>query len=356
MTTPGSLVSILVPCRNEHATIASCIRSILAQEPPAGGFEVIVADGMSDDGTRTLLTQMAAKEPRLQVIDNLGRIVSTALKAALKVARGEINVRLDAHTHYAPDYLRQCVAVLQETDADNVGGPWVAKGKGFVGQAIAHVFHSPFAVGGARGHDLRYEGPVDTVYLGCWPRQVFDRIGDFDEQLVRNQDDEFNLRLTRSGGKVWQSPRIRSWYEPRESLRVLFSQYQQYGYWKVRVIQKHRIPASVRHLIPGLFVLALGLLPVLALWWVPALWFWLGFLGLYGACTFAASLFVARRGGWQLLPILPAVFACYHIAYGCGFLHGVWDLVIWRRQPRSTYSDLTRRSRQHATARTSVSR
>ena len=149
---------------------------------------------------------------------------------------------MDAHTAYASDYIRQCFAVLHETGADNVGGPWIAEGKGFIGQAIAAAFQSAFAVGGALGHRSDYEGTLDTVYLGCWPVEVFERIGLFDEEMVRSEDDEFNLRLTRAGGKIWQSPRIKSWYHPRESLGSLLCQQIQYGYWKVRVIQKHKIP------------------------------------------------------------------------------------------------------------------
>lgn len=179
MNTSSSAVSIVIPCRNEKEHIETCLRSILAQETPPGGFEIIVADGMSDDGAREILDRLAAETPHLRVIDNPGRIVSTGLNAAILEARGDIIVRMDAHTKYAPDYLSQCVWVLRETDADNVGGPWVAHGQGLVGQAVAAAFHSPFAVGGARGHDSRYEGIVDTVYLGCWPREVFDRIGFF---------------------------------------------------------------------------------------------------------------------------------------------------------------------------------
>src|SRR5262249_25260654 len=132
---------------------------------------------------------------------------------------------------------------------------WVARGDRYVSRAIAAAFRSPFSAGGANSHDPRHEGPVDSVYLGCWRRDVFSRVGLFDEELVRNQDDEWNLRLIRSGGTIWQSPRIRSWYRPRASLAALFQQYRQYGYWKVRVIQKHRRPASPRHLVPVLFLL-----------------------------------------------------------------------------------------------------
>lgn len=336
------LVSVVIPCRNEVASIEGCIRSILAQQSPPGDFEVLVADGMSDDGTRDILSRLAAESPRIRVIDNEQRIVSTGLNAGIRAAHGEIIIRMDAHTRYAPDYIFQCLETLQRTGADNVGGPWVARGSQYVSRAIAATFHSPFVMGGARSHDLHYEGPVDSVYLGCWPRTVFDRIGMFDEELVRNQDDEFNLRLSRAGGKIWQSPRIQSWYEPRSSLRVLSKQYQQYGYWKVQVIRKHHQPASIRHLIPGGFVLAVLALPILALWLPIAGRCWLGMLAVYSVLTLTAACFTAAKYGWQLYPLLPVVAACYHMSYGYGFLRGVLDFTILQRGPRASYRELSR--------------
>ena len=341
---PGAAVSIVVPCRNERDQIEIALQSILAQESPPGGFEVIVADGMSDDGTRSILSKLAREDSRLRIVDNPGGIVSTGLNAAIRLSRSRTIIRMDAHTSYAPDYVHQCVKVLSETAADNVGGPWVAQGKGRVGTAIAAAFQSSFATGGARGHDPNYSGPVDTVYLGCWPREVFDRVGMFDEELVRNQDDEFNLRLTRSGGKIWQSTRIRSWYHPRETLRQLFRQYVQYGYWKARILQKHRLPASVRHLIPVCFILMLALLPLLALLWPAALWAWLVLLGLYTAANISLSAFTAAAHGWNLFPLLPAVFATFHLAYGWGFLRGFADFIIFKRKPVQCYTALTRPS------------
>jgi succinoglycan biosynthesis protein ExoA len=338
------LVSIVVPCRNEREYIASCVQSILAQEMPPGGFEVIVADGMSDDGTREILTQLAAENPCLQVIDNTRGIVSTGLNSAIGVARGKIIVRMDAHTEYASDYVLQCLAVLGQTGADNVGGPWVAKGNGYVGRAIAAAFQSPFAIGGARAHNSRYEGSVDTVYLGCWRREVFHRMGLFDEKLVRSEDDEFNLRLTRAGAIIWQSPQIRSWYRSRSSLGALFRQCRHDGYWKVQVIRKHKIPASVRHLVPGGFVLLLIVLPLASLWWSLAAWGWLGQVGAYAVCNLAASFLTAARQGWALFPLLPFVFPCYHLAYGYGFLRGIWDFMILRHGPKRTYIELIRSS------------
>jgi succinoglycan biosynthesis protein ExoA len=350
------MVSIVVPCRNERDHIETALKSILLQELPVGYFEVIVADGMSDDGTREIVREVANRDFRVRMVDNCGGIVSTGLNAAIREARGSIIVRMDAHTSYAPDYIRQCVEVLEKTAADNVGGPWIVQGKETIGKAIAAAFQSPFACGGARGHDPHYSGPVDTVYLGCWRREIFDRIGLFDEELVRNQDDELNLRLTRAGGKIWQSSKIKSWYMPRNSLVLLFRQYMQYGYWKVRVIQKHRMPASIRHVIPAFFVITLISLAAISFWFRFAAIMCRFLLATYAACLVIASFRVATTDGWKLLPFLPIVFICYHFGYGYGFLRGVYNFIILRRQPQPAYTSLTRPSTNQPpqqTARTS---
>jgi succinoglycan biosynthesis protein ExoA len=253
---------------------------------------------------------------------------------------------MDAHTRFASDYIRQCLAVLQASGADNVGGPWVAEGKGAVGKAIAAAFQSPFTVGRARGHDPDYEGNLDTVYLGCWRRQVFDRVGLFDDRLTRSEDDELNLRITRAGGRIWQSPRIKSWYSVRESLKALWRQCMHDGYWKVRVIQKHKIPASVRHLIPSAFVFCLIVLPLMSPWWPIAGWGWLLLIGVYLASSLVASFLAVLHRDWRLFPLLPFVFACYHFGYGYGFLHGVWDFIVTGRGPGLSFSKLTRTTPQ----------
>jgi succinoglycan biosynthesis protein ExoA len=342
-STSGPLVSIVLPCRNEQGYIEACLQSALNQEPPEGGFEIIVADGMSTDGTREYLRKMARKHSQIRLLDNPGRIVSTGLNAALGVARGEIIVRMDAHTSYAPDYIRQCLAVMNETGADNVGGPMQTTAQTFMERAIRAVFHSALAVGGARSHQATYEGYVDTVIYGCWKKGVFDRIGYFDEELVRNQDDEFNLRLTRAGGRIYQSPRIRSWYHVRGSLAALFRQYMQYGYWKTLVIRKHRMPASFRHLVPGTFVASMCLLAAVGLFWSPALWAGIGLALLYFAVALMLSLFVAARTQWILLPVLPIVVGCFHLGYGYGFLRGVLDLVLLNNAPGTQFVQLTRK-------------
>ena len=242
------LVSVIVPVRNEATTIRGCLEAILAQDYPPGRLEIIVADGQSDDGTREIALELAQSHSRLAVIDNPARTAAVGLNLAIPRARGEIIARIDAHTTLAPDYLSQCIEMLRRTGADNVGGPArtaPVSGSTWAG-AIAAAYHSPFSTGGARFHDPGHEGPADTVPYGCWPKSTFEKFGLFDPELVRNQDDEHNLRIVRGGGLVYQSPSIRSWYQPRSSLGALFAQYSQYGYWKVRVIQKHRVPASPR--------------------------------------------------------------------------------------------------------------
>src|ERR1051325_1483524 len=340
------LVSIILPCRNESGYIEACLRSILGQEPPEGGFEILIADGISTDGTREYLEGIAAHNPCVRLLNNPGRIVSTGLNAALRKARGQVIVRMDAHTVYAPDYLKQCLAVLHETGADNVGGPMGTTAVTYKERVIRAVFHSPFAVGGARSHNPDYEGYVDTVIYGCWKKTLFDRVGGFDEELVRNQDDEHNRRVVRNGGKIYQSPRIRSLYHVRGSFRAVLRQYMQYGYWKVLVIRNHRLPASIRHLVPAAFVGAMGFLLLAGLFWRPALAAATILAGVYLAATLVASLFTAARAEWKLLPAIPLTFCCFHLGYGYGFLRGFVDFVLFQKAPATKFVQLTRERRR----------
>jgi succinoglycan biosynthesis protein ExoA len=336
------LVSIVLQCRNEARHIEACIRSILAQDVPEGGIEIVAADGMSTDGTREHLEEMARQHPQLRVINNPGRIVSTGLNSAIRAARGEIIVRMDAHTTYATDYVKQCLTVMKETGADNVGGPTQTQADTFMEEAISAVFHCAWAVGGARAHQPDYEGYVDTVAYGCWKKRLFDRVGLFDEELVRNQDDEHNLRLVRSGGRIYQSPRIRSWYHVRGSLTALFRQYMQYGYWKVLVIRKHGTPASLRHVVPGAFLGTLGLATVLGLFWTPAFWAVAGLSLTYAVAALVISLVVAAHSKWSAFPVLPVVIWCFQFGYGYGFLAGLLDFVVFHNAPQTQFVQLTR--------------
>ena len=348
-------VTIVVACRNEIQHIREFLDTVLAQNFHGIRWEAIIADGLSEDGTRAVLVEYCSSHPQLRVIDNPGRIVSTGLNAAIRAARGEIIIRMDAHTRYAPDYCVLCLETLESTGADNVGGPARTNATGTYARAVAAAYHSRFCTG-ARFHDVNYEGWVDTVTYGCWRKATFDRIGLFDENLVRNQDDELNLRLIRAGGKIWQNPRIMSWYSPRTKLSSVFRQYFQYGFWKVAVIRKHKIPASWRHVVPVLFVMMnLALLTAIPLAiWAGSMQFALlsagscaAMIACYGLANVSASALAARSAGWDLFPYIPAAFATYHVSWGLGFLVGIVKILSTpvRSMPLAVDSTYTRLSR-----------
>jgi len=337
-------VTVVIPCRNEYRHIGPCLDSVLASDYPEELLEIIVSDGMSDDGTREVLRAYQARHKNIHCIDNTGRIVPTGLNEAIRQAKGEYIVRLDAHSDYARDYIRQCVQTLKATGAANVGGAWRTKASGYWQSAIALGFHSPFSAGGARSRDLDYDGPVDTVIYGTWQRATLMGIGLFDEELVRNQDDELNLRLRLANHLIWQSPNIKSWYQPRRSLSALWSQYAQYGYWKVRVIQKHGKPASWRHLAPGIFLVTLISLALLSVVSTTALALFAVLLGTYLLASLAATLWACRQPrNWKFIPALPLVFAAYQFGYGYGFLRGLVDFWLLGRKGSRQFTLLTRR-------------
>ncbi len=339
-------VSIIVPCRNERVHIAAFAASALAQTLPEGWtLEIVIADGMSDDGTREALAEMAAQDPRVSFVDNFEQIVSSGLNRALAASTGEVVVRMDVHSEYASDYVAECLATLEATGADNVGGPWHAVADpagGAIQAAVAAAFQSHWVAGGALSRRLDYNGPVDTVYLGAWHRRGFDRFGLFDETLVRNQDDEHNLRIVRGGGCLWQSSRIRSSYRPRATLGQVFRQYLQYGYWKPFVMKKHGQAASVRHFVPAAFVVALGVCAINAVVGIGA-WPLFALVASYAAVVAAMSA-APLLGAPQPAAVawrVPAVIVTYHLAYGIGSIVGAFD-VLSHRPPSDRFSTLTR--------------
>jgi succinoglycan biosynthesis protein ExoA len=332
---PHPLVAIIMPIRNEANFIARSLGAVLAQDYPADHTEVLVVDGISEDRTRQIVSQMLADRPHARLLDNPAGIVPTAMNIGLAEAQGKVIVRVDGHTLVAPDYVSCCVVALAETDADCVGGPMNAVGETPFGKAVALATSHPFGVGGARFHYAAEPQEVDSVYLGAWPRQVFERVGHFDEEMVRNQDDEFSYRLRAAGGRIWLDPSIRSTYYARSTLRSLWRQYFQYGYWKVHVFQKVPGSAQLRHWVPPLFALAVagGLLAALLL--TPLRLPYLVGLALYALANLTVSARVAAREGWHHLRQLPLAFAILHLAYGLGFWGGVARFgPPWRRIQR----------------------
>ncbi len=318
------LVSVIMPVRNEAAYIERSLGAVLAQEYPAERLEILVVDGMSDDGTREAVLAHAAADPRVCLLDNPAGIVPPGLNIGIGRARGEIVVRVDGHCEIAPDYVRRCVEHLlaghDGAPVEAVGGPIETIGETDEAAAIALAMSSWFGVGGSAFRTIK-DRPllVETVAFPAYRRATLQRLGPFDEELVRNQDDEYNYRLLKSGGRILLSPDIRSRYYSRGSLRSLWRQYYQYGYWKVRVMQKHPRQMRSRQFVPPAFVAgligsaALGMVfrPFRALLGVV--------LALYLAANVVASLSLGREHAPRLLVIHPIL----HLSYGLGFLVGL---------------------------------
>lgn len=321
------LVTIILPIRNEAQFIAQVLDAVVAQDYPPGRIEIFIADGMSDDGTREIVTEFSGRDPRVRLMDNPDRIVPTGLNRAVRVARGEVIIRVDGHAVIAPDYVRQCVEILGKVDAWCVGGAIETIGETVTARAIAAAQSSPFGVGGAAfryARDARY---VDTLAFGAYRREVFEQVGMFDEELVRNQDDEFNFRLIRAGGKIWLDPRIHSRYFSRATLPGLWRQYFQYGFWKVRVMQKHHRPASWRHLAPGALMLALAASVGVSLVFrslLPAILV----AGAYFGGVFVAALWTVLQRHASITRVYLA-YLILHLGYGTGFWVGIlrWNVV-----------------------------
>ena len=325
------LVSVVIPMRNEASTIASLLDGVLAQDYPPDRLEVLVVDGASSDDSAGVVERYSARDPRVHLLSNPRRIVPTALNTAIRAARGDIICRIDGHTRVAPDYVRIGVETLRRTGADNVGGRMDAVGGGWFGDAVADATASRFGVG-AYFHFGTEEREVDTVYLGMWPRRVFEQVGLFDEELVRNQDDEFNYRLRKAGGRVVLNPAMRSWYQNRQDVSHLVSQYYQYGQWKVRVLQKHPRQMSWRHFVPPAFVAGMIALALATPWSpVAALLARLG-AGAYLLVVLTAGVQASRRRGIAGVLATALALICLHLAWGTGFLHGLIVFADrWRR-------------------------
>jgi succinoglycan biosynthesis protein ExoA len=318
------LVTIIMPVRNEAAFIAQSLVAVVAQDYPPERIEIIVADGMSTDGTREIVASLQAQHARLRLVDNPRRIAPTGLNAALRVARGEIIVRVDGHCEIAPDYVRRCVECLAREQVEGVGGPIETVGHTVSARAIAAAMSSSFGVGGSAFRTVKARRMfVDSIAFPAYTRCAIERAGVFDEELVRNQDDEYNYRLRSLGGRLLLAPEIRAHYYSRGTLRSLRRQYFQYGYWKVRVMQKHPRQMSARQFAPPLFAAALSISFVLSPFLVAGRLALATITCAYLAANLCACVLTARKNGWRLLPLLPATFATLHLAYGFGFLAGL---------------------------------
>jgi succinoglycan biosynthesis protein ExoA len=324
-------VSIIAPMLDEIGHVDELLDDIVAQDFE-GAVEILIADGGSVDGSRELIVERAEIGGlNLTLIDNPRRFVAPGLNACIRRASGELIVRMDCHSRYPSDYVRRCVEAAEATGAWNVGGIYEPEGVTRIERAVACALSSPFGgVNWTRQGEHRSE--VDTVYLGAFLPLAFERAGLYDELLVRNQDDELNLRIRRAGGRVVLDSAIRARYRPRGSFRAVWRQYREYGYWKVEVMRKHRKIVSARSLAPGAFVLQLATLGAAATVSRAARRLLTVNVTVYGvaAGVSASKATLGRAEEASLVPLVAAVFPCFHLAYGVGMLDGFRRAVMRR--------------------------
>ncbi len=330
-TSPAPQVSVIIPCRNEVKYIGACLDSLLANDYPKERLEVLLVDGMSEDGTRALVERYSATHPLIRLVDNPRQITPVALNLGITRARGSVIVRMDAHAAYPSTYIRQLVTWLEQSGADGVGGRCVAcpGSATAVAQAIAAALSHPFGVGNSYFRIGTAEPRwVDTVPFGCYRRDVFERVGLFDEELVRNQDNEFNFRLLRAGGRVLLVPGVVSKYYARESLGKLWRMFFQYAYFQPLVVRKVGAVMTARQLVPPLFVSSMVLVALFAPWLGAARLVLAVELGAYGAANLIVAAILARREGVLVGLLSSVVFPVLHFAYGVGYLRGIFDFLI----------------------------
>ena len=324
-------VSIICPVFNEEKYIEACIVSILEQDYPKEAMEVLFIDGNSTDNSTGIIKRYTAQYSFLKLLNNPERIVPYALNKGLEAAKGEVIMRLDAHGTYPTNYISELVRYLYQLNADNVGGVWntqPAKDTPIC-QAIAFASSHPFGVGGSM-HKIGASKimETDTVPFGCYKREIFDKTGLFDTDLVRNQDDEFNGRLLNLGGKIYLIPQVIINYTARDTLCKMRKMYYQYGLYKPLVNKKLGAPATVRQFFPILFLLGLTIGGVVCMIWPLLLHFYTSVLLLYLFIGIVVGSMGAIRAHQPLLALLmPYVFFNIHMSYGIGYLVGIFNVL-----------------------------
>ncbi len=319
---PGEFptVAVLLPVLNERHFLRDCLDSLARQDYP-NIMQILVIDGGSGDGSATIAESSA--DQRVRVVENPRVTAAAAMNVGIEHAKAQIVCRADAHTLYAPDYVRRCVQTLLDTGAENVGGPMRAVGTTNFGRAVARATSSRWGIGPGVFHyaDRRIE--VDTVYLGCWWRTTLEELGGYDENLLQwaAEDQELNFRIRRAGGRVIVDPIIRSWYFPRETPRALARQYRNYGLAKASTLAKHGRLPTWRPLAPAALVMTALAAALLGRGWkrvaIPA--------G-HGLLCAAVALRVGDEPGVAPHRVF-AVFEICHWSYGVGFWTGVWRYV-----------------------------
>ena len=327
-------VSIIIPCYNEQSTIRLLLEALREQTFPRAEMEVVVADGMSTDGTRSAIAGFQKDFPDLEVrvVENVLRNIPSGANRAIEAARGEIIVRLDGHSKPYPDYVENSVKAHEAGRGDNVGGVWDIRpgADTWMAQSIAIAAAHPLGVGDALYRHTKRAAAVDTVPFGSFRRSLIERVGPFDESLLTNEDYEFNTRVRQAGGTIWLDPSIRSIYFARATLLELIRQYWRYGFWKWRMLRRYPETLRWRQALPPLFVLSLLLLALGSIFIPFARLLLVAELILYFFIMILAGLQAAIRDQKAYLVLgLPLAIPTMHIAWGSGLL---WSIIVSRFQ------------------------
>ncbi|MHB1688487.1 MAG: glycosyltransferase family 2 protein [Ignavibacteriaceae bacterium] len=311
------MISVICPTYNEEKYIKDILEFFVSSKPL--GKELLIIDGGSTDNTTEIVRECSAKYKNIFLLNNPNKFVPFAMNIGIKKAKGNIIIRLDAHSKYSEDYFEKIIETFEKTNADIVGGPYLTIYKTDFQNAVAQAISSPFGIGNSKAHKANYEGYVDSVPYGAYQKKIFDEIGFFDERLIRNQDDEFNYRANSFRKKVYLNPAIKFWYYPRDNFKGLFKQYFQYGIYKPLVLIKIKTGIKLRHIIPALFVFYLLLLPL------TKIFIWIVFpLLIYALILFSVA--ALTKGNIRVKIYSLIVYPAIHFSYGLGFWIGLINL------------------------------
>lgn len=331
------LISIMIPCRNEEKYIANTINSILVNDYPKNKMEIFIIDGMSDDTTLEIIKDYIKKYHFIKLIKNIEKTVPNALNMGIKRSKGNFIIISGAHSIYPENYLSILVSEIIRLNADCIGGMLeiIPSDESINAQIIAVLMSSFFSIGNVAFRIFKGKNiiEVDTVPFGCYPKEIFTKVGLFDEEFVRNQDDEFNLRLKKVKGKIFLIPAVKINYFARNSFLKLFQLYYQYGYWKPKVIIKHKAIASIRHIIPPLFVVFILSIPGIFFFSFYKLIVLL-FFSIYFLFILTGSLYEIKKNKLSFLVLFKFLFGFFgiHFNYGFGFLKGIIYFGIFKKK------------------------
>ncbi|MEO6166066.1 MAG: glycosyltransferase family 2 protein [Chitinophagales bacterium] len=328
-------ISVIIPCRNEKDFIQACIQSIVDADYPEELLEIIVCDGLSDDGTLSILEALRLKIPILHIVINQRRITPVARNLGVRYATGDYLLIFDAHAEMTGNYLLENATILdQKPDVWCSGGIWKNCFTNELSKNIARAMSSPFGVGNAYFRTGQHNGYADTVGMPMYRKEVFTTVGLFDESLIRNQDDEFNYRVEKAGGRIWLTTATYSNYFVRPSWKKLFSQYYQYGYWKVYVNRKHHTVTTARQMVPLFFVVFLLTGLIVSFFQLHLNNLYLFILIVYTALAIGSAAKFSIHAK-DLLQIVMSFFIL-HFSYGTGYAKGIIDFLLLQRQPSRT--------------------